>query len=336
MKIFHNNPIVSIIVPVYNVSAYIGRCVESIVSQTYEGIEFIFVDDASQDNSIEICEEIRATHDIQVSFNVVHHERNRGLSAARNTGIDAATGDYIFFLDSDDEISGDCIDKLVTPVLKDDTIEMVMGNWEQYPEGKKDASILRQWVKLPEQDLNTSTGIRDLCFSKRVYPMGAWNKLIKRSFLIENKLYFKEGLLWEDHLWNFFVLKHLRHMYIISDVTYYYYVHPFSIVTSTAQEEKNRNFGVIYETIANNLTKGEEVREVKYYFRMFRGMFLQSPKNPAYMRTAKLFKKALGKERLSFVRNQLAVMISMYSTQLGTWLLSSVAKVRWRMKNAIL
>lgn len=103
---------ISIVVPVYNVSLYVERCVRSVMAQTYPVLECILVDDASPDDSIAKCEKLIAAYDGAISFVVLHHERNRGLSAARNTGTDAAQGDYIYYLDSDDEITPDCIEKV--------------------------------------------------------------------------------------------------------------------------------------------------------------------------------------------------------------------------------
>ena len=89
---------ISIIVPVYNVEPYIRECFSSIATQTYKGkIECIFVDDCGQDKSVEILEELIADYHGSISFSIIHHEHNKGLSGARNTGICHATGDYLYF-----------------------------------------------------------------------------------------------------------------------------------------------------------------------------------------------------------------------------------------------
>ena len=86
---------VSIIIPVYNVSLYIERCIKSVMNQTYQDIECILVNDASPDNSITIAERLIADYDGSIQFRILNHEHNKGQSAARNTGIKAASGDYI-------------------------------------------------------------------------------------------------------------------------------------------------------------------------------------------------------------------------------------------------
>ena len=118
---------VSIIIPVFRISGYIQRCIESVINQTYKDIECIIVDDGTQDDSIEKCEKLIKEYKGPIIFKIIHHEVNRGLSAARNTGTDAATGKYLYYLDSDDYISSNCIEKLVSYAIEDESIEMVQG-----------------------------------------------------------------------------------------------------------------------------------------------------------------------------------------------------------------
>ena len=93
-----DNPSVSIIVPIYNVEPYVEACVRSVMSQTYRGsIECIMVDDCGSDGSVQIVEKIIEGYDGSIQFMMLHHNHNRGLSAARNTGLNAASGDYLFF-----------------------------------------------------------------------------------------------------------------------------------------------------------------------------------------------------------------------------------------------
>ena len=126
---------ISIIVPVYNVERYICECFESIAAQTYEGeLECIFVDDCGQDDSIALLEQLIASYSGPIQFSILHHEHNRGLSAARNTGIEHATGDYVYFLDSDDCITPDCIEKLSALAKKYKGIDVVQGSTKSHLE----------------------------------------------------------------------------------------------------------------------------------------------------------------------------------------------------------
>ncbi len=107
---------VSIIVPVYNIEKYLGRCIESIVSQSYKDLEIILVDDGSTDNSGVMCEEYK---NIDSRISVIH-KKNGGLSSARNEGIEKSTGSYVFFLDSDDYLAVDCIQKSISLCKEND------------------------------------------------------------------------------------------------------------------------------------------------------------------------------------------------------------------------
>jgi len=108
---------VSVIIPVYNVEPYLERCVKSVVGQTYQELEIILVDDGSKDGSGKLCDKL-ADSDSRIK---VVHQKNQGLSGARNTGIRQATGEYVVFLDSDDEW------------LLSDGLEVLLGNGYEYP-----------------------------------------------------------------------------------------------------------------------------------------------------------------------------------------------------------
>ena len=175
-------PKVSIVIPVYNVEPYIEECLQSVMRQTYGGkIECILVDDCGIDNSIEIAEQLIKAYNGPIDFKVLHHENNRGLSAARNTGIDASSGDYVYFLDSDDWISDDCIEKLMQPhVFKQ--YDFVVGH---YSEDGKDFYGL-----YPKGEYHKN-GLRPI--SRNGIPVSACNKLFRKSFLINNQLSFEVG-----------------------------------------------------------------------------------------------------------------------------------------------
>ena len=104
---------ISIVVPIYNVEPYILECLESVANQkNANGIECILVDDCGKDKSMEIAEQFVCSYNGPIHFSVIHHEKNMGLSAARNCGTKVAQGEYIFFLDSDDTIVPNCMELL--------------------------------------------------------------------------------------------------------------------------------------------------------------------------------------------------------------------------------
>ena len=177
----HKNDVkVSLVVPVYNVSAYIERCINSVLNQTYHNIECIIVDDCTPDDSIEKAKKLVSTYKGDIRFKFVAHEKNRGLSAGRNTGTEHSTGDYIYYLDSDDEITSNCIELMVEKVRMNPEVEMVQGLVDSKPHN--------DYYDMPYFDgidyIDNNRKIRQLLFQPiQQFPVNAWNKLLKKSFL---------------------------------------------------------------------------------------------------------------------------------------------------------
>ena len=284
---------VSIIIPVYNVALYIERCIKSVMSQTYNGdIECILVNDASPDDSIDIAKRLIADYKGPIQFRILNHEQNRGLSATRNTGIDAATGDYLYFFDSDDEITPDCIEKLSRPVLNDPTIEMVDGCYTTITtDGNNDVVEIPH--PRPQLEFTSRKAVRSFFFSRQNENKSTWNKLTSKKFILKNKLYFKEGVCWEDFLWHFQYNRYLSRLYIVPDITYKYHIRPKSIITGTPQERIRYFYGIIYEEIANGFTPEECAQEVKYLLNGFCHFYLRGQVPLEYKHVASIFLKVL-------------------------------------------
>lgn len=217
-----NQPSVSIIVPVYNVEPYVEDCIRSVMRQTYTGpMECIVVDDCGTDNSMAIVERLISEYDGPIKFKVFYHEHNRGLSAARNTGMDAATGEYLFFLDSDDEMTDDCIDELTKPLAKE-YYDMIVGDASGY-----ECNSSNQWVKNSFWEINISNdmtlrGSSKLSTFGSEWRWSAWSKLYRTDFLITSNLRFKEGLIYEDILWGFEIACLASSIYLLNKSTYKY------------------------------------------------------------------------------------------------------------------
>ena len=283
---------VSVIIPVYQVSRYIDRCLKSVINQTYPCFECILVDDASPDDSMEKCGRVIAAYEGPIHFRILRHERNRGLSAARNTGTEAATGDYILYLDSDDYISNDCIEKLVAPVLQDKRIEMVLGERLLVSD---DGPLLNQRNKWRQkEELATHEEVRSAFFDEnRHIPPAAWNKLISREFISRHQLRFEEGTLLEDTLWMFYVMKQLSHLYIIPDITYFYYIRSDSIAHGTDKAELSRHACFVCDKISRDFTPGERGREAAHYLKVFGRFYMYGPKSKENRAIARRFRQAL-------------------------------------------
>ena len=300
---------VSVIIPVYNVSDYIERCVRSVMDQTYSDIECIIVDDCTPDDSITKCEQLITAYDGPISFSIIRHERNRGLSAARNTGTEAATGDYVVYLDSDDSITDDCVEKLVRPIERDASIEMVIGN------NMNDSNGHRSHRQQQERDLSSREAIRDFFFCQRGFIVHACNRLVKRDFLIRNHIQFAEGLLWEDNLWTFYLLKHLSHLYIISDLTYVYYRRPCSITTGTASDKKARHWQLVYGDIAQHFTEGESGKEARYFIKYICLQLIRIQRGQDIYQISRPYLKALRRDR--YCKEYIVYSIIVFMTRFG-------------------
>lgn len=125
-------PLISVIIPVYNAEKYLRRCLDSVVAQTYRNLEIICVDDGSVDESGKICDQY-AVRDARIK---VIHQENQGLSAARNKGLDAAEGEYIAFVDSDDYILEDMFERLYIALTRFNTMYVICGFNAVDPDGK--------------------------------------------------------------------------------------------------------------------------------------------------------------------------------------------------------
>lgn len=262
---------VSVVIPVYQVSDCVERCITSVMAQTYQDIECILVDDATKDDSIDKCERLIAEYSGRIKFEILHHEENKGLSAARNTGIKVATGDFVFFLDSDDEITSECIENLMTLAQKYPDAEIVVGNTLVV----KDGSPERVWIKEETPELICPNETIVDYYHKRAIPNAAWNKLIKRSFIEKHSLYFEEGIIHEDILWMFYVVKYLPVVALVKEVTSFYHIRRGSISTSTDEYTEGRDYGFIYGDMLHHLTSGRENKELNRYVNDFCKCYLK-------------------------------------------------------------
>lgn len=189
-----SEPLVSYIIPVYNAEPYIGRCVRSLMEQSYENIEYIFVDDCSQDGSMEV---LRHTIDgypqRKTRTKIIYHNKRRGSATSRNDGLDAATGDYVMFADSDDYVDSDYVEAMVSKAEEEDLDIVYCDFYETYASGDK----------LIRQDYGTNPVKCSCSMLSRAMHGSAWNKNFRRKFLLHAEQRFVDGAdLFEDVGWN--------------------------------------------------------------------------------------------------------------------------------------
>ncbi|MFI3266044.1 MAG: glycosyltransferase [Rikenellaceae bacterium] len=215
---------ISVIIPIYCVEEWVEKCINSIIDQGGGDIELIVVDDASTDNSMQIVQ--RLLSDVKFSVVYITHEVNRGLSAARNSGIRAASGDYIYFLDSDDMLAPNALNSLLEATTNE-CWDVIVGNYKVLSE--EGSYVSQRYNKRAAYDNNDQI-VR--AFVDGYIPVMAWNKLVKREYLSSNNLMFMEGVLHEDELWSFKLITTSEKLLMLGDTTYLYNVRQGSIMTT--------------------------------------------------------------------------------------------------------
>lgn len=189
----------SVIVPVYKVESYLGECIDSVLAQTMTDFELILVDDCSPDGCPALCDEYAKKDD---RIKVIHKPHNEGLGFARNTGIEAARGERILFVDSDDFIAPDTLE-ICSREAGDKTDVLVFG--VRLVHQNAAGQTVKEEVLLPEEYESHSpqdTARAFILLNKaRIYPF-AWNKVYSRSFINDNGLRFEKTKLIEDFLFN--------------------------------------------------------------------------------------------------------------------------------------
>lgn len=218
---------VSIIIPVYRVESYIAECVNSAVGQTYDNIEIILVDDCGGDKSMELSESILVQS--SRSWKICKHEYNRGLSAARNTGVCNASGKYIYFLDSDDYIAPECISIMVAAAEKY-RVPVVIGCG--FVLLMPDGSICPPW-KDNSPDLLHADPLQ--AYLKKDYNYMACHRLMDLGAYRKCGVSFREGLLHEDVIWSLQMARTgLAMCSALGNKLYYYRQRPGAITSENA------------------------------------------------------------------------------------------------------
>ncbi len=206
-------PKVSVIIPVYKVEKYISRCVRSLMEQTLPDVEYVFVDDASPDKSIDILEDVLSEYPQHAErVRILHHNQNKGLPAARNTGLAAATGEYVFHCDSDDFVELNALEKLYEAAQEKHAEIVWCDYYITYPD--KERYLSQPSYSTPWDALH---GI--LC-GKMKY--NVWNKLVKRSLYVDNHITFPEGKAMGEDITMMKLFPHATNVAYVSLPLYHY------------------------------------------------------------------------------------------------------------------
>lgn len=246
---------ISVIIPVYDAEQYIERCLDSVIAQNCDGfdIECILVDDCSPDHSMDIVrEKIDLYNGNDISFHMISHEVNKGLSAARNTGIYTAKGDFLFFLDADDIILENAFKSLLFYYCNYSAVDVVMGNTLYEEKSMLQNETATDNYTAPVVFDDRTVFIKMLL--RRKINRFAWNKLVRRSFVMENELFFDDGIIYEDVIWTYRLFCSISSFIQVPCVTYVYKYNPSSIVHTREKRAIHvvNSFSFICNWIFNN------------------------------------------------------------------------------------
>lgn len=227
---------VSIVIPVYKVEKYIERCLRSVFNQTYANIECIIVNDCTPDGSFFKAKKLIETYEGNVDFKLLEHRQNEGLSQARNTGVDNSTGNYIYFLDSDDRITEDCIAKLVETAMENNLPEIVMGVTKGVDNLGNQVSVSAAQTK----SFMTNAEVFQGYINNEWYVIGC-NKLIKRTIFDVHHTYFTPGIYHEDVMWSFEISTYVSSLVLCPHITYLYYIGDTNSISRSVWNAKRVN-----------------------------------------------------------------------------------------------
>lgn len=233
------NSLISVIVPVYNVEQYLDRCIKSIVLQTYSRIEIILINDGSTDNCLSICN----SWSVKDNRIIVIDQQNAGLSAARNIGIEASKGEWILFVDSDDYIPNNAIEKYVNQIK--DGVGVIEGNTRFLSSSQfdnYDTTFFRRPRVIKGNQLFEN-------FYYRKNLISAWNKLIRKDIVV-NSL-FPTNRIGEDVKFvldmSIYMEKNSLNLVQIPDILYFYTINPHGIMQSRTARLRLDSRYLVYE-----------------------------------------------------------------------------------------
>ncbi|MFX6505029.1 glycosyltransferase family 2 protein [Acinetobacter baumannii] len=257
---FHESILLSIIIPAYNVEQYIENCVDSIIRQNIPcEYEIIIVEDCSTDNTKDVIKKISQKYS---QVKIIYNEKNGGLSAARNTGLNNIKGKYVTFIDSDDLLCNQAIEKSINYIIENNDVDVVGFNYKEFSDESKALEELKNIPSIPPKLFEDITTAR--------IPGFAWGKIYHRKMFADIR--FPNGLYWEDGIILKVVMQRCKKYVDIGIIGYLYRMNPNSITSSI--QKRNLGYDQFYmiNYCSNELNRlGIEMNE--YIYRI---MFLEA------------------------------------------------------------
>lgn len=233
------NVLVSIVVPVYKVERYLDRCVNSIVSQSYERLEIILVDDGSPDDCPALCD-AWAKKDARIR---VIHKKNQGLGEARNSGLREATGKYIFFFDSDDYVAFDAVEKCIRVAEENNADTVIYGRNDVYPDGRVVTKKSIDSLTIYEEQEIKQELIAGLLSYTNGFGVSAWSKMFITDIIKENLLLFpsERAVISEDSIFCLEYFSKAKRVAVLPDKLYFYFKNDSSLTRAFKPDRQIEN-----------------------------------------------------------------------------------------------
>lgn len=267
---------VSVIVPIYNVEQYVEECLKSVLTQHFESMEVICVDDGSEDDSMKKVIEM-AQQDYRIK--IIRHEKNRGLSAARNTGLTSAKGKYILFMDSDDVLMPNAISQLYQEA-EQRAVDVVYFDYVKLYDAIPNYEKVNHCEKIRYDGIYTGREFFCRTMECGEWKCEVWRQFVKREFLLNHKISFLEGILHEDNLYSFYIAMEARRVCNINKALYYYRQREASIMRTQDVRRAQSMFVILSEIFVywktNRFTKKESLYIGKLWESLYRAYGLYS------------------------------------------------------------
>ena len=271
-----DSPLVTIIVPVYNCENYLEKCICNLLTQTYQNLQIIFVNDGSTDNSLKLCERI---DDRRVE---IYSKPNGGASSARNFGLLHRKGQYILFVDSDDYLAENAVETLVTAALSEaaDCVYFEADNITEDSSIKIKKNGLRHAIQYPATD---GSSLITMLLEHKNYHAVPFLYFAK-SEIYDRGLKFTEGIMFEDELFSFELLRMCKKVFCLKQILYYRNVRANSVMTSTGRESfRFHSIAVVYKKLYDRYPEHRDEAVYNAYIARIAllciGYYKQIPKN---------------------------------------------------------
>lgn len=252
---------VTIGIPVFRVENYIKRTMESVLSQSYTDIEFLVIDDGSDDKSLEILTTIQQTHPRGKDIRILSHEHNQGVSITRNQIIDEAKGDFLYFVDSDDVIDKDTISLLMYQIDQHQA-DVAFGSYERI-----EVSGERSLFQYPKMLFDNADAFADFAYQRYAgFQASACNYLVKLSLIRQNNLRFFKSDFWEDMVFTLHLVTIAERAVLLPDITYTYLCRENSLSNSWHHDQIPKEKIIQYFEAVELLKQGKERLIQKSYF----------------------------------------------------------------------